>query len=281
MKEVWGNKWNRFIQWMREKYRLTVRDKAYEERLSFDFSRGTVLVVAIIGSIILIGLTTLLIAFTPLREYIPGYGSGKQSQKLFALRVQVDSLSAKMKANEEYIRHFHSVLTEDYSEDTNAFKLDTGKSGHVADYGFAFSKEDSELLAMELVRKEEPAATTLSLQREKKTERHLPFQPVKGKITVPFQEGSDGILVSTSGVQPLHAADDGVVFQLEDNILCVMHPNNRISVFRQFQRPMVKKGQQVRTGQILAYTYGESQPTGFEFWIEGKAVNPKTIFAFE
>ncbi len=60
---------------LRNKYRLLIlNDKTYEERLSFKLTRLNVFVVLGTSAILFITLTTLLISFTPLKYYIPGYG---------------------------------------------------------------------------------------------------------------------------------------------------------------------------------------------------------------
>ncbi|MBP5613811.1 MAG: hypothetical protein J6X35_06705, partial [Bacteroidales bacterium] len=91
MKGQWANRWEVFRQKLRDRYQLIIRNKAFEEIFSIELSRWKVIVFSTIILLFLIALTTLLIAFTPLREYIPGYGSSKQSKELFALQVQVDT----------------------------------------------------------------------------------------------------------------------------------------------------------------------------------------------
>ncbi|MBO4774462.1 MAG: hypothetical protein J5516_06770, partial [Bacteroidales bacterium] len=172
MKERWENKWTAFRQWMRDKYQLIVRNKAFEEKLSLELSRWHVLVAAALTAILLIALTTLLIAFTPLREYIPGYGSAGTSRKLFTLRMQIDSLTNRMEAYEDYVRNIRSVIDGDFSADSNAFSQEGRPKGKTSANAFAFSKEDSALMAIQWQQQPEK---TLSVKRGRQTERHLLF----------------------------------------------------------------------------------------------------------
>ena len=58
------------------KYRLVIlNEDTFEERFAIKLTRLNVFVIMSILTIFLIISTTLLIAFTPLREYIPGYSS--------------------------------------------------------------------------------------------------------------------------------------------------------------------------------------------------------------
>ncbi|PJB17643.1 MAG: peptidase M23, partial [Flavobacteriaceae bacterium CG_4_9_14_3_um_filter_33_16] len=75
-----------------DKYRLVVlNEETFEERISIKLTRLNVFVLASLSTIILIALTTILIAFTPLREYIPGYSSTALKKKATELSYKTDS----------------------------------------------------------------------------------------------------------------------------------------------------------------------------------------------
>ncbi|MGQ7945875.1 peptidase [Flavobacterium sp. WC2509] len=63
-----------------------------------------------LGAIFLISVTTLLIAFTPLREFIPGYSSSELKKNATVLALKSDSLSKALKKNEIYIKSIQKVL---------------------------------------------------------------------------------------------------------------------------------------------------------------------------
>ena len=78
---------------LRNKYRLVImNDETLEERVTFRLSRLNVFVVLGTLTIILIILTSILIAFTPLREYIPGYTNVGLQKKLYELQIKTDSI---------------------------------------------------------------------------------------------------------------------------------------------------------------------------------------------
>ncbi|WP_396228079.1 peptidase [Flavobacterium sp.] len=70
-----------------------------------------VFVAATLGAILLITFTTYIIAFTPLREFIPGYSSSKLKKDATVLALKSDSLSFALKKNEAYIKSIQKVLT--------------------------------------------------------------------------------------------------------------------------------------------------------------------------
>ena len=105
---------SRIKQKLFNKYRLVVLNEGtFEERFSFKLSRLNVFVFSSFFAIVLIGITTLIIAFTPLREYIPGYSSTALKRKATDLAYKADSLQQVVRINEQYIESIRKVLTGD------------------------------------------------------------------------------------------------------------------------------------------------------------------------
>jgi hypothetical protein len=94
------------------KNRLVIlNEDTFEEIFSFRLNLMNVFILASLGAIILISLTTVIIAFTPLREFIPGYSSSKLKRDATELALKSDSLSLALKRNEAYIQSIQKVLT--------------------------------------------------------------------------------------------------------------------------------------------------------------------------
>src|SRR6476469_4284586 len=83
------------------KNRLVIlNEDSFEEIFSLRLTLMNVFVVATIGAVLLILVTTYIIAFTPLREYIPGYASTKLKRDATELALKSDSLSQALKKND-------------------------------------------------------------------------------------------------------------------------------------------------------------------------------------
>ena len=94
------------------KNRLVIlNEDTFEEIFSFKLNIMNVFVAATLGAILLISFTTLIIAFTPLRELIPGYSSSKLKRDATELALKSDSLTMALKKNEAYIKSIQKVLT--------------------------------------------------------------------------------------------------------------------------------------------------------------------------
>ncbi|WP_281323002.1 peptidase [Flavobacterium aestivum] len=92
---------------------IILNENTFEEIFSFKLNIMSVFVSLSLGAIFLISITTVLIAFTPLREYIPGYSSTQLKKDATVLALKSDSLSNALKKNEAYIKSIQKVLNGD------------------------------------------------------------------------------------------------------------------------------------------------------------------------
>jgi hypothetical protein len=93
------------------KNRLVIlNEETFEEIFSLKLTLMNVFVVASVGAIVIIFITTFIIAFTPLREYIPGYTSTKLKRDATELALKSDSLEFAIKKNELYLESIKKVL---------------------------------------------------------------------------------------------------------------------------------------------------------------------------
>lgn len=89
---------------LRNRYRLVVmNDDTYEEVVTFRLSRLSVYVVFSSVFIILVSLTVALIVFTPLKQYLPGYGSQAARKELQGLKMRTNSLEQSIRFKDQYL----------------------------------------------------------------------------------------------------------------------------------------------------------------------------------
>ena len=98
---------------LRNRYRLVVmNDDTYEELTTFRLTRGSVYVGLSTVFVLLVGLTTALIVFTPLKYYIPGAGQSYQSvRQLKQLQYRVDSIERQDAYKTQYILGLKKALS--------------------------------------------------------------------------------------------------------------------------------------------------------------------------
>lgn len=94
------------------KNRLVIlNEDTFEEIFSFKLNLMNVFISVTVGAFLLIIFTTYIIAFTPLREFIPGYSSSKLKKDATELALKSDSLTTALKQNDAYLKAIKKVLT--------------------------------------------------------------------------------------------------------------------------------------------------------------------------
>ena len=94
------------------RYRMVImNDHTYEEIVTFKLTRLSVYIVSCFVFILLVGLTTALISFTPLKYYIPGYGTQAERRELTRLKSRTDSLERTIRDKDAYWENVKNVLS--------------------------------------------------------------------------------------------------------------------------------------------------------------------------
>lgn len=150
------------------KNRLVIlNEDTFEETFSLKLTLMNVFVVASLGAIFLISVTTFIIAFTPLREFIPGYSSTKLRKDATELALKSDSLTLVLKKNQAYISSIQKVLTGqlDYAK-FNKDSILAATEDTIQKTDLLPSKEELELRAE--VEKEDKKGQSVTVKKKKK-----------------------------------------------------------------------------------------------------------------
>jgi hypothetical protein len=121
-----ANDANSTLKRLRNRYRLVVmNDDTYEEVVTFKLSRTSVYVGFSVIFVLMIGLTTMLLVLTPLKYYIPGYGTKYSQRQLQILKIRTDSLEQAMIHKDQYLKSLQQVLAGEINiqQDTTLLKV--------------------------------------------------------------------------------------------------------------------------------------------------------------
>ena len=103
---------SKFRQRITNKFRLVVlNEDTFEEHLSFKLTILNIFVLSGVFSVVLIALTTVFIAYTPIREYIPGYSSTQLKKDASKLVYEADSLKNRLQLIENYTKAIIPILS--------------------------------------------------------------------------------------------------------------------------------------------------------------------------
>ncbi|WP_111308734.1 M23 family metallopeptidase [Confluentibacter sediminis] len=273
-----------------DKYRLVVlNEDTFEERISIKLTRLNVFVLVSLSAILLVLATLLLIAFTPLREYIPGYSSTALKKQATELTFQADSLQQVIAMNDKYYASIKKVLQGDVSKvDFNKDSIIQAVKLEVNDVDLRPIQEDSVL--REKVDKEDKYNL---FESAKSGTNFVLFPPVNGTISEPYnlKEKHYAVDLVVAKNTPIKATADGSVIFAEwtaetGYVIILEHSQGLLSVYKHNASLTKSQGDLVKAGEVIA-TSGNTGDftTGphlhFELWNNGYPINPTNFIDFK
>tara|TARA_B110000967_G_C18896613_1_gene571162 strand:- start:3475 stop:4341 length:867 start_codon:yes stop_codon:yes gene_type:complete len=279
----------KFKQKLTDKYRLVVlNEDTFEERFSLKLSRLNVFVLGGVFSILLIVITAVIIAFTTIKEYIPGYASSKLKADAIKLTFDADSLKQKLAILENYTKALKPILTgEISSEEIDSLQV-KARQITIDENELDASKEDS--LFREKIDRETRFAI---LNTAKSNVKIVFFAPLKGTISQDFEATSKHFaidIVAKTGTPVKAVADGTVIFSgwsaETGYVLLLKHNNDYISVYKHNGNLLKQQGDFVKSGEVIASVGSTGElSTGphlhFELWKGGYAMNPTNFIDFK
>ncbi|GGG38908.1 peptidase M23 [Croceivirga lutea] len=271
------------------KYRLVIlNESTFEEKISFKLSRLNVFVSGTLFIIVLIGLTTLLIAFTPLREYIPGYSSTRLKRQATALTYKTDSLVTVLNYTNKYLDNVRKVLRGEIENSV------ANRDSLFAEYKLDPSTVDLRPIKEDLqLRQEVELEDKYNLfDREGDTKSLILFPPVTGTISNSFdaEKKHFAVDVVAKANSPVKSVANGRVIFAEwtsqtGYVILVEHKDGLLSVYKHNSSLNKVQGDVVVAGEVVASVGNTGELTTgphlhFELWFNGTPVNPVDYIDF-
>lgn len=279
-----------YIHKLKSKYRLSIlNDQTFEEVWVMRLSRLNVIVAFGATAIFLVTAVILLIAFTPMREFIPGYPDGNTRRSIVENALKTDSLERELRQWKIYLGNLHTILR---GENPNNMESIPDTSVRYSEINFARSIEDS-LLRMQIETEELYNLSVIDSRsdRDNLTRLHF-FPPVKGVVTNPFnaKSGHLGVDVVAPPNEVIVAVADGTVtlssWTLETGyVIQIQHAGNLLSVYKHNSKLLKQSGAHVKTGEAIAIIGNSGELTTgphlhFELWHNGTPLNPEQYIVF-
>ncbi len=272
------------------KYRLVIlNESTFEEKISFKLSRLNVFVTGSLFIIGLIGLTTLLIAFTPLREYIPGYSSTRLKRQATELTYKTDSLVTALNYTNRYLENIRLVLRGDV-ENTEMNR----------DSLFEQYRIDPESIDLTPIREDSLLRAEVALEdkynlfeRGSAESSLLLFAPVSGTVSQEYNPEQKHYAVDVVAPKdtPVKAVANGTVIFSEwtaetGYVIILEHDDGLLSVYKHNGSLHKQQGDVVRVGEVIATVGNTGELTTgdhlhFELWSHGSPVNPMNYIDFK
>jgi murein DD-endopeptidase MepM/ murein hydrolase activator NlpD len=275
---------------LRHRYRLVVmNDDTFEETFSL---RLTPLgVFTLIGSvtIILTIVVISLVAFTPLREYIPGYADVHMRRNLINITLRSDSLERALIERNAFLQNIGNVLSGNISTDSTQNR--PGKDTLHTNLPMKASSKEEEL--KKNIESQDKYSLAFGTDASHNgLNNFFFFTPMKGRITDPFNTKKQHFGMDIAGPEneAIKVTLDGTVLLATWSsetgyTIAVQHSNNLISVYKHNSVLLKKAGDYVKAGEPIAIIGNSGEQTSgphlhFELWYNGTAIDPQNYMVF-
>ncbi len=281
---------------LRTRYFFIIRkEDTFEERFSVRISPIALFTISGGAIILLMLLVIWAVAFTPLREYIPGYADVNMRKNLITLSMKTDSLNNELQARQDYIESIRRILSGNVPKHDTIAEKSHADTQHHATAFLPPSHDDSML--RRTVEAQNPYNVTLSGGSQSKPDNssisdYFFFTPLKGVVTNGFNPngGHYGIDIVAKENEAIKATLDGTVIVstwtlATGNVVILQHNNNLVSVYEHNSVLLKKVGDNVKAGDVIAIIGNSGElSTGphlhFELWYKGSPVNPQKYMGF-
>ena len=275
---------------LKNKYRLVIlNDKTFKEVGSIKLNRLNFILISGISLLLFLAAIWSAIAYTPLRELVPGYPDAKMRNNIIQNKIRLDSLELEINYRDQYFTNLNSVIRGDKPEN---FLMENTNSMTKADLFDIRSEADS------ILRHDIELAEKLSIPISFNAENSLNienlhfFSPVNGLVTNSFNPMVNhfGTDVVAGPNEVVKATLDGTVIMatwtLETGyVIQIQHDNNLISVYKHNAELLKKVGARIKAGDAIAIIGNSGELTTgphlhFEIWQNGVALNPEELIVF-
>jgi murein DD-endopeptidase MepM/ murein hydrolase activator NlpD len=280
---------DKFLIRLRHRYRLVImNDDSFEETFSTQITPMGVFILLGSTFILMATLVTSLIAFTPLREYIPGYADVNMRRDLVRIAFKSDSLEKILILRTSYLENINNVLKGNITSDST--HTPPMKDTLLSNLPMKASVKEENL--KKNIESKERYSLAFGSDNKKGLSNFFFFIPIKGIISESFnaKDKHFGIDIVGPENEAIKSTLDGTVILANWSIetgytITVQHTNNVISVYKHNSVLLKQIGDVVKAGDPIAIigSSGE-QTTGphlhFELWYNGIPINPTDYMVF-
>jgi murein DD-endopeptidase MepM/ murein hydrolase activator NlpD len=274
-------------------YRITIfNDYTFKEVWKIRATKRDIFTIVAAFNLVMFILMLVIIAFTPIRELIPGYPDGKERRQIVMNAILVDSIKKELEVRDRYFENLKRVIYGEPPVDEIDEK-DTLSSTGMKKITFTKSQEDS-LLRKEIEKEEQfDLSLTDRTIKEDDISNLFFFPPLKGVISSSFDPVKNHYAtdIAANEGSVVHATTEGTVLMASWTIetgyvIEIQHHNNLVSVYKHNKKLLKDVGDHVRTGESIAIigNSGELYTSGphlhFELWFKGKPLNSEKFIIY-
>ncbi|MCC6754373.1 MAG: M23 family metallopeptidase [Saprospiraceae bacterium] len=288
-------------QHLEKRFLLIIRnEETFEEKASYRLTLKNLYIlscsVVLAGSVLLF----LLISFTPLKRYIPGYGDIYSRREFIELEQQIASLERSVAARDTYLQSVQRILEGrpetkgDVARNVQIHQVKPEVAPKIpedsllrAGFETALSRERGAAASRVKTQARLPAGEMTAAQEDLNLSA-----PLRGPIGADYhpESGHLGVDIMAAKNTPIKAVMDGTVIQSDWSVenghtIALQHGNNLVSMYKHNSALLKRTGARVKAGEAIAIvgntgTLTDGPHLHFELWFGGRPVNPSDYILF-
>lgn len=277
-----------WIQNLLNRYRMVViNETTFEEKFFIRISQFNIIVLVLLFVTLTAIGSFFLVAYTPLKEFIPGHTSLTIRKEAIRNSFLLDSLTLEFEKQDRFISSIKSALTGEINWEENSLLDDQSQSPEVLNSDNAMSEADS-LLRLEVIQEDKYNVIPNDLSNVK----YLLYPPAVGPISQKYDADKRHFAVDIALKEnaPIMAVAHGTVIFSEwtaetGHVIIVKHDYGLLSVYKHNSSLEKYQGDLVRAGEVIANAGDTGElSTGwhlhFELWINGFSADPTDFIDF-
>ena len=270
-------------------YRITITENDSHRHIWSTRLTKTSLFVTIVSIVVMVcAITYCLIAYTPVRTFIPGYPDARTKRVAIQNAIKVDSLERVIYRWELYSENLkRAVEGKEPIKIDSIIKASRKDAAEPVDAA-ALQKQDS--LLRDKVKEEEQFEISARGRRDLPIEGLHFFTPLKGVVSQGFDATHPYIDITAAEGSAVKATLDGTVIYTgwsedDGNTIQIQHTDDIVSIYKHNDKLLKKAGDKVKAGTSIAIV-GNTGDTStgthlhFELWHKGEAVDPTRYIKF-
>jgi len=270
-------------------FTISARDNETHKYLwSIRFTKTSLFVTVLTVLVMLTVATYCVIAYTPVRTFIPGYPDARTKRAAIQNAIKVDSLEKVIYRWEIYSENIKRAVEGKAPIKIDSIIKASSKETAVSADQTLLQKQDS--LLREQVKEEERFEISQRGRRDLPIEGLHFFTPLKGVISQGYDPVHPYIDITAPAGSVVKATLDGTVIyagwnEETGNTIQIQHSDDLISIYKHNEKLLKKTGDKVKAGTSIALVGNTGDvSTGthlhFELWHKGEAVDPTRYIKF-
>lgn len=270
------------------KYKLTIiNENTLEEVVGLRVSKLNGISVLLSVLTVLFLIAAIIIAFTPLRNYLPGYMNSEVRAQVVENALRVDSLQQLVERQNLYIINIQDIFLGKIKADT-VYSMDS-LTNIRQDSLMERTQREAEF-RKQYEETEKYNLTSITARSE--VDGLIFYRPTRGMISSAFnaEQKHFGTDIAANPGESVLATLDGTVilstYTAETGYLIeVQHNQDFVSVYKHCGSLLKREGDAVKAGEAIALVGNTGELTTgphlhFELWHKGRAVNPELYIVF-